>query len=188
MRNFESADSSTGSVTSEVACFRCALLPYTGEGGTRGVRLAASSVARCNAPRLVMAVPLVGRNAVSVSAASLSEDSTSMVALGFGARLLCFCGVGGGVSSPLSQLLVLARLAFFLLHRLESGAVSLLDDDGVCLEYSKASASVGNARNFFASLRELNFLWYRLCPSVSLLHLGHDVVSNSALSPFLRTA
>ena len=111
-----------------------------------------------------------------------------MVALGVGARLLCFCGVGGGVSSPLSLLLVLARLAFFLLYRLESGAVSRLDDDGVCLEYSKASASVGNARNFFASLRELNFLWHRLCPSVSLLQLGHDVVSNSALSPFLLTA
>jgi hypothetical protein len=86
-----------------------------------------------------MAVPLVGRNPVSV-AASLSDDTTSMVALGFGARLRCFCGVGGGVLSPLPLLLllllllVLARLAFFLLYRLESGAVSLLDDDGVSLE------------------------------------------------------
>jgi hypothetical protein len=111
-----------------------------------------------------------------------------MVGLDFGARFFCFCGVGGGVSSPLLLLLVLARLVFFLLHRLESGAVSLLDDDGVCLEHARASASVGNARNFFASLRELNFLWCRLCPSVSLLHLDHSAVSNSALFPFFRTA
>ena len=134
MRNFESADSSTGSATSGTGCFWCALLPCTGEGGIKGGRLAVSSIARCNAARLVVAVPLVGRNPVSDAAASLSEDRTSVVALGFGARLLCFCGVGGGVSSPSLLLLVLPRLVFFLLYRLESGAVSLLDDDGVFLE------------------------------------------------------
>jgi hypothetical protein len=54
MRNFGSADSSTGSVTSEAACFWCVLLPYTGEGGIKGVRVAASSIARFNAARLVI--------------------------------------------------------------------------------------------------------------------------------------
>ena len=172
MRNFGSADSSTGSVTSEAACFRCALLPCTGEGGTRGVRLAASSMARCNAARLVMAVPLVGRNPVSVAAASLSEDSTSMVALGFGARLLCFCGVGGGVSSPLSLLLVLARLAFFLLHRLESGAVSLLDDDGVCLEYSKGKCVGGKRKEFLRFAAGVEFPVVPVVPVRELAAFG----------------
>jgi hypothetical protein len=136
-----------------------------------------------------------GRSPVSDGGAdSLSDDntvSTSSVGLDLGGRFFFFCCRvfdGGVPSSLLLLLLPLLYTSFFFMRFLESGAVTLLDDDGVCLEHARARASVGKARNFFASLRKLNFLWCRLCPSVSSEHLAHSVVSNSALPPFFRTA
>ena len=185
MRNCGSSESRIGSVTRAADCFRCSTLPCTGVGGTRGVRVAASSVAFCRAERPAMSRPMEGRNPVSEGGAhSLSDDntvSTSSVGLDLGARFFrcrVFAGGGGGSSSLLLLLLLLLSLytSFFFMRFLESEAVSLLDDDGVCWEHARARASVGKARNFFASLRELNFLWCRLCPSVSSLHLDHSVV------------
>ena len=118
-------------------------------------------MARCSAARLVMAVLLAGRKPrpVSVVAASLSEDKTSMVALGLGARRFCFCSEGGGVPSSLLlslPLLFKSSVAFTFLLFLEGRAVSLLD--GVCFEYERACLSEENPRNFVASSRVSNLL------------------------------
>jgi hypothetical protein len=138
-----------------------------------------------------MAVLLVGRKPkpVSVVAASLSEDKTSMVALGFGARRFWFRSVGGGVPSSLLLMLLLlfkSCVTFFFLLFLEGRAVSLLD--GVCFECPRAFSSVENPKNFVVSARVLNFLWCQLGPFVALRHSSHDVVSNSGSSPLFRTA
>jgi len=155
-----------------------------GSGGHNGERLAISSVARCSAARLVTALLLEGRKPMLVSVASLSEDKTSMVGPGFGARRLWFCRVDGGVPSSLLLCESLGAITFLLFF--EGRAASLLE--GVFFEYARALSSVKNPKNFVASARVLNFLWYRLRPFVIWRHSFHEVVSNSGSSPLFRTA